>query len=111
MIDKIAVPGAQPANTRDPARIRDAAQQFETLLVAQMLKTAREATDGGWMGSGEDQTAESAMGIAEESLARSMVLGGGLGLTKSVVAGLSKASGRGDTPAAPAPPPTPAPSR
>jgi flagellar protein FlgJ len=110
MIEKLN--GLMPAapNPRDPARIRDAAQQFESLLVAQMLKTAREANGGGWMGGGEDQTAESAMGYAEEQLAQSISAQGGLGLTRTIVDGLTKASSSADArTAAPRPPQPPKP--
>jgi hypothetical protein len=45
-----------PGQTKDPAKIRDAAQQFEALLLGQILRSARE--NGGWMGSGSDSSAE-----------------------------------------------------
>lgn len=99
MLDKVSALTPQPPNPRDPARIHDAAQQFEALLVAQMLKASRESTDGGWMGSGDDQTAESAIGIAEEHLGQAIAAGGGLGLARSIVSGLAKESGSGGTPA------------
>ena len=35
----------------DPAKIRDAAQQFEALLIGQILRSARESGKG-WLGSG-----------------------------------------------------------
>jgi Rod binding domain-containing protein len=78
------------ASSKDsPEKIRDAATQFEALLLGQILKSVHE-DDGGWLGTGDDQTASSAMGMAEEYLGRAMAAGGGLGLAKSVAAGLSR---------------------
>ena len=42
-----------------PENVREAAQQFESLLIAQLLKTARESgSGGGWLGTGDDATAD-----------------------------------------------------
>jgi flagellar protein FlgJ len=70
-----------------PARLREAAQQFESLLLAQMLKSMR-AGDG-WLGTGEDASASSAVEMAEEQFAQALARNGGLGLTQTIVAGLS----------------------
>jgi Rod binding domain-containing protein len=74
----------------DPDRVRDAAQQFEALLLAQMLQSVRENESEGWLGTGQDSAASSAMAIAEEQFAHLMAAGGGLGLTKLIVAGLGE---------------------
>ncbi len=68
----------------------DAAKQFEALLIAQMLKTMRESGSG-WLGSGEDQASESAMGMAEEHFAAALSASGGLGLANTVERGLTAA--------------------
>ena len=78
-----------PRAKNDPAAIMDAARQFEALLLAQMLRAAREAEAGGWLGSGEDQAASSAMGLAEEQFAQALSAQGGLGLASLIVSGLS----------------------
>ncbi|MDP2999144.1 MAG: hypothetical protein Q8N47_16780 [Bryobacterales bacterium] len=79
-----------PRAKNDPAAIRDAARQFEALLLAQMLRAARECGADGWLGTGEDQTASSAMGLAEEQFAQALSAQGGLGLASLIVSGLSK---------------------
>ncbi len=68
----------------------DAAKQFEALLIGQMLKTMRESGSG-WLGSGEDQAAESAMGMAEEHFAAALSASGGLGLASTIERGLAAA--------------------
>ena len=75
----------------DPRKTQDAAAQFEALLVGQILKSAHEE-DGGWLGAGEDQTAGSAMQMADEYFARAITAHGGLGLAKMITAGLTKAA-------------------
>ena len=70
----------------DPARVKDAARQFEALLIGQMLKGMRES-EGGWMGTGDDQSMSSAMEYAQEMFAQSLSAGGGLGLAQVVAAG------------------------
>ncbi len=86
--------GAAPAGAgTDTAKIKDAARQFEALLIGQMLRSMREAASGGWLGTGGDQTASSMMEIAEEHLARAMAEQGGIGLANMVVEGLSKPAG------------------
>jgi Rod binding domain-containing protein len=81
---------ATPVSKNSPEKIRQAASQFESLLIGQVLKSMHEE-DGGWLGTGEDQTASSAMGMADEYLAQAMSKRGGFGLAQSVSAGLLKA--------------------
>jgi flagellar protein FlgJ len=75
--------GSSPSNAKDPAKIREAAAQFESLLIGQMLKSMHEDEEG-WLGTGEDQTANSAMGMADEYLAQSISKRGGLGLAQMI---------------------------
>lgn len=90
MIDGISsaasVPQLAARPKDDPARVKDAARQFEALLIGQMLKGMRES-EGGWMGTGDDQSMSSAMEYAQEMFAQSLSAGGGLGLAKVVAAG------------------------
>jgi Rod binding domain-containing protein len=67
-----------------PQKIRDAASQFEGLLVGEMLKSMHQDGDGGWLGTGEDPTASSAMQLADEYLAQSISKNGGLGLARMI---------------------------
>ena len=81
------------AGTGDPhpKNIAQAAEQFESLLLAQMLKGAHDETTGGWLGTGDDQAGSSMAELAEEHLAQAMAAGGGLGLTKLIANGLKRA--------------------
>jgi Rod binding domain-containing protein len=65
-----------------PAKLTQAAQEFESLLLAQILRSVREAGSGGWLGSGESQEMSSTMELAETQLARALAQGGALGITK-----------------------------
>jgi Rod binding domain-containing protein len=71
-----------------PEKIHDAAQQFEALLIGQMMKSMHDS-EGGWLGTGEDQSGSSAMEYAEESFAQAMAKSGGLGVASLVSKGLA----------------------
>jgi len=73
----------------DPEKVKQAATQFEALLIAQMLKSMRAASSEGWMGTGDDQAGMTMMELGEESLAQVMAQQGGLGLASMVVRGLT----------------------
>jgi flagellar protein FlgJ len=64
------------------------AKQFEALIVGQVLKAAREASDGGWLGTDDDQTGELALEMAEQGFAQAVAARGGLGISKAVVTNL-----------------------
>ena len=66
----------------DPRKLAHAAQEFESLLLAQILRSVREAGSGGWLGSSESQEMSSTMELAETQLARAMAQSGALGITK-----------------------------
>jgi Rod binding domain-containing protein len=74
------------SGTDSPAKTREAAQQFEALLIASMLQTCRQGD--GWFGSGGDSASDTAMGYAEEHFARALAAQGGLGIARLVLAGL-----------------------
>jgi len=90
-----------------PGSTEDAAKQFEALMIGQVLKAAREASSGGWLGSDEDQTGELTLEMAEQSFAQAMAARGGLGIAKLVTAqlesGRSKAASSGQAPRPEAP--------
>ena len=90
-ISPLAAPGAKPNKDADPKRVLDAARQFESLLLSQMLRSMRESGSQGWMGTGEDQTGASAMELAEEQFAQALSASGGLGLAQMVEASLNRA--------------------
>jgi Rod binding domain-containing protein len=94
----LSIPGgaASLPEPAKPVNVEDAARQFESLLIAQMMHSAREASDD----ADDEQASEkdTMLGVAEQQFAQLMARQGGLGLTRLVVAGLRS----------PASPPTPA---
>ncbi len=78
----------EPRKPDSPEKVRDAAQQFEALLVAQILRSVRESS-GGWLGGGDSASA-SATEFAEQHLATVLSKAGGLGLADLIAAGLNR---------------------
>jgi len=81
---------AAPAKGDDPAKVKAAAQQFEALLIGQLLKTAREAGDSGWMGTDQDDAGQIGMEMAEQQFAQMLASKGGLGMADMIAKGLQK---------------------
>jgi Rod binding domain-containing protein len=86
-----SAPAARPP-TGDPAKIHEAAQQFEALLLTQLLQGAHP--DGGWLGSGQDGASDTASSFAEQQLAVMMAKQGGIGLANLVTTGLEQAGSK-----------------
>ena len=84
MIDPITSAIDQAPDQPKPRNIGEAATQFEALLLAQMLRTARTAEEH------EDQTGETMWDMAAQQFAQVMAENGGLGLARLVVQGLAK---------------------
>jgi Rod binding domain-containing protein len=89
---------ANPKTTDDPARIHEAAQQFESFLIAQILKSM--SSSDSFLGTEDDQAGSTAVEMAEEEFAKSLSSRGGLGLAKLVEAGLQSSA----KPSVPVPP-------
>ena len=85
-----AVPDSQGSKTANHDKIDKAAHEFEALLVSQMLKSAHG--EGGWLGTGDDSSGDTAIGMGEEQMAQALANSGGLGLAKMIEAALSKSS-------------------
>ncbi len=79
-------PEGKPDNL---ARVRDAAEQFEALLLEQIFKSVRES-GGGWLGSGSGSGGDCAIEYAEQQMAIALAQRGGLGLAAMVRRGLQK---------------------
>ena len=77
--------GSMPTNT---AKIGQAAQQFEALLIGQILHSAH-SSDGGWLGA-DDSSGSCATDFAEEQLANTIAQQGGFGLAKLIEQDLEK---------------------
>ena len=76
------------APTPHPRTTTDAAQQFEALLIEQMLKSARAGGGGEWFG--EDTTGSALSELAEQQFAQVLASGGGIGLARLVATGLKQ---------------------
>ena len=76
------------AGSRAPSKVHDAAQQFEALLLGQMLRAERESGSG-WLGGGEDSSAECVTDYAEQQFAAVLAQNGGLGIATLVAKGLT----------------------
>lgn len=81
-----------PAGTSPAAdKIKSTAQQFEALLIGELLKTSREAGSSGWLGTGEDDEAgQTGIEVGEQEFARMLATAGGLGLSKSIEAAMRR---------------------
>ena len=90
------------ASSSNPSKIADAAQQFEALMLGQILKTARESSDGGWLGTGDDHSGELALDMAEQQFAQAMSARGGLGIAKMVTRGLEHGAAKAANSGSPA---------
>ncbi|MBN9661688.1 MAG: rod-binding protein [Acidobacteria bacterium] len=76
----------------DKRRLKETAQQFESLLIGQIMHAMRESSGGGWMGTGEDQAGSTMGDFAEQHLAQIMTQQGGFGLASLIEQGLTRAS-------------------
>jgi Rod binding domain-containing protein len=91
MAEKVSGPlGAPPKSS--PDKIENAAKQFESLLIAQILRSMHESGSASWLGTGDDPSGESAMELAEEQFAQALASRGGLGLSRLIMQGLKARS-------------------
>ena len=73
-----------------PEKIADAAQQFESLLIAQMLRSGRESASGNLGDEDTDSESSTMLDLAGQQFAQMLAKQGGLGLTRLLVAGLKE---------------------
>jgi Rod binding domain-containing protein len=64
-------------------KLEDAARQFESLLMAELLRVSR-GEDSGWLGTGDEHSMSSAMDMAQEYFAQAMTAQGGIGIVQYV---------------------------
>jgi Rod binding domain-containing protein len=82
-IDSAITPSAL---SHPPHQIRDAAQQFEALILAQLLANARADSES-------DSCSDTMRDFAEQQVAAMLSASGGLGLARLIERGLSPAQG------------------
>ena len=76
------------------AKLACAASDFEALLIAQMLRSARESSASDVGGSEGSDTNSSLIEMSEQQFAQTLANSGGLGVARIVIAGLSKHANR-----------------
>lgn len=87
--------GAANRAADSPAKIKEAATQFEALLINQMLQSAR-ALGGNGIADGDDSegAGSAVVELGEQQFAQALASSGGLGIAKMVVAGLEPHANR-----------------
>jgi Rod binding domain-containing protein len=84
----------QAANSRpagQPGNVREAAEQFEALLIGQLLKESAAHQTTGLSGE-PDAASESMLEIGYEQVSRALAAGGGFGLARMISAQLGPQS-------------------
>jgi flagellar protein FlgJ len=85
--------GAATNASSKSSKIHDAAQQFEALMVGEMLKSARESGSWGLTDEESDPGQDTLSGMAESQFANALAKSGGLGLSRMVEQGVSQQAG------------------
>lgn len=96
-----AAAGWDALDLKSPDRARqrslpEVAQEFESLLIGQLLKSMRESSGAGWMGTGSDASASSIADFAEQQVAGVMARSGGFGLAALITKGLEQKAAQAD---------------
>ena len=79
--------GLTPSLSDQPlvkSRVEGAAKQFEALMIAQMLRTARENNGD------QDSSGSTMLDVADQQFSQVLANNGGLGLAKLIVKGLNQ---------------------
>jgi Rod binding domain-containing protein len=82
------------SDPRQTAKVGHAASEFESLLIAQMLRSARESSDADSDQGDGAETNSPLKDLGEQQFAQALANSGGLGIAKMVVAGLSAHANR-----------------
>ncbi len=73
-----------------PTKIEEAARQFESILIAQMLRSGRESASGIGDEDESDTGGSTMLEVAEQQFALMLARQSGVGLTRMVVEGLKR---------------------
>jgi flagellar protein FlgJ len=79
--------------TSKSSKIHEAAQQFEALMIGEMLKSARESGSWGLTEDNSDPGQDTFSGLAESQFANALAKSGGLGLSHMVEQSVSQQAG------------------
>lgn len=77
-------PASMGTTSPAPTKVEGAAKQFEALMIAQMLRTARENTEDG------DSSSSTMLDVADQQFSQVLANNGALGLAKLIVKGLNQ---------------------
>lgn len=77
-----------PIESAQPQRVKEVAREFESLLIAQLMRGMRGGEEESWFGASTGQSAAAIAEFAEQVVARSLASSGGLGLAALVEQGL-----------------------
>ena len=77
---------------KKPSKLHEAAQQFEALMIGEMMKSVRESGSEGWLGSGGETGDDSALEMAESQFSQALAMNGGLGLSHVIEQRMSQHS-------------------
>jgi Rod binding domain-containing protein len=85
-----AASDSKPAkNSKDtPEAVEKAASQFESLMIGQLLQSARGSDGTGWMDTDENEAGSTLTEMSEQALSSALASKGGLGLAKMITTGL-----------------------
>ena len=78
--------------TRKQAKLVDAAQQFEAMMLQEMLKPMRGGKDS-WGGDGKDDSdsaSDTITSFGSEAFAKAISKGGGFGIAKQVISQVNR---------------------
>jgi Rod binding domain-containing protein len=70
-------------------------------MLGQILKASHDSSDGGWLGTGDDQGGEMAVEMAEQQFAQAMSAKGGFGFAKLITKGLEHGAAKAATSGSP----------
>lgn len=80
------------ADTQKQAKLVDAAQQFEAMMLQEMLKPMRGGQDswGGDEGGNSDSASDTISSFGTEAFAKAISKGGGFGIARQVVSQIQR---------------------
>lgn len=84
-----AVPFLGTPSESKPTRVEDAAQQFESLLIHQMMRSAWESAPDGLDEEGSGSEDSVMRDLACQQFTQMLAKQGGIGMTRLIVKGLS----------------------
>ncbi len=89
-LTSVAPVAGSASGTAKTSKIHEAAQQFEALMIGEMLKSARGSGSWGLTDEDSDPGQDNLSGMAESQFANALAKNGGLGLSRMVEQSVSQ---------------------